>query len=156
MTSLRELYDRYQGDKDPSEDSANYWNNWMQQQQQQRRDDNSTATEGDQMTYSSGDTATVLILAVLLFVLVSVSIACVRLREAQHQAQRRAHLASDGNTVAASVEGEDDLEEGPGKSLSGPANDEKDMSPVVVVIVVQDGEVTTWGQRKKERVALEH
>lgn len=112
--------------------ASSYWATWVENRQ------NSTAyiNDDDEITKYNDSTGTVLALGVLLFVLVSAAIACVRVRAWEETQQSGAHAASDGQTVA-SAEDKDDLEEGQSKALENGNDDNKDM-PVVVVVVRND------------------
>lgn len=110
------------------EDSGSWTSSWLESR-------NATGTD-DEMDYEGGDdTATVLVLALLLFILVSASVFCIRLKEAQSASNSGLNLASDGRTVA-SVEDNKDVEEGGGAG----SKVSSDVPIIVVVRLVKEEE----------------
>ena len=125
MLQAHRHYDSYQppGQRQLLEDSSPFfWNS----------DRYNTTSSDNELTHDGNDTATVLVLAILLFILVSTAIACVRMREASQQQTSGLNLASDGRTVASLEEDQNDLEEGgPSKAMD---------APIVVVVVIKEDE----------------
>lgn len=91
---------------------------------------NATNVDDDQITANDSSGATVLVLGMLVFLMLTCAVACVQVDSLRRQ--EGSNSASDGNTVA-SVQ-DIDVEEGPDK-----ASDEDKGGPMVIVIRVVDG-----------------